>query len=369
MKRLLLTFLVIQITFSVCSQQITFSNEVKNSTDENVRQIAEAWEKYIQKLLQQPDSAAMLYWNSIENKENNLHTDMIRFNVPSGFYYRTGKIFTYNIKPSKNNDFYEINSLSLIKKDNEITDLLACFKVCAAKENDEFKLYNYFYTIKNFINHYSVDGIEYYYPKHYAFDKEKAQQSSDFLKNMHKKYNIAQKRPIFYIVANSFDECNELIGFNYTIMSSTNTNAGLFRIPNILVAPKVNHIHELTHSIFDLVFNSSKLIAEGIATYYGGNAGIQLPELKKNFRQYIAENPETDLSDFDSYYQLLEDGSNPVYAVGALIIELSMKNGGEQAVLRLFEYSDDNIYDMFTNEFGVKRDEVHNFILKLAHDE
>ncbi|MDR2125225.1 MAG: hypothetical protein LBP63_00150 [Prevotellaceae bacterium] len=369
MKRLLLIFLSILFTFTAFSQQVSFSNEIKNTEDENVKQIAEIWEKYIQKCWQQPDSAAMLYWNSIENRENNLHADIIRFNFPDCFYYRTGKVFTYNIKPSRNNDFYEINSMSLIKKDNEITDVLACFRVCAAKENNEFKLYNYFYTIKDNLNSYLVDGIEYYYPKYYEFDKEKAQQSSDFLQNMHNKYNIAQKQPIIYIVSNSLDECNELIGFNYTVMSNTNKNAGSFRFPNILIAAKVNHIHELTHSIFDIVFNSSTLMSEGIATYYGGNAGIQLPELKKNFKQYVAANTETDLSDFNAYYKLLEDGSNPVYTVGALIIEHSMKNGGEQAVVRLLKYSDDNIYDLFLNEFGIKREEVHNFILQLVHDE
>jgi uncharacterized protein YciU (UPF0263 family) len=354
-------------TFIAFSQQITFSNDIKNTKDENVKQIASLWEKYIQKLLIQPDSASIMYWNYTEN---NLHADIIRFNFGNDFYYRVGKVFTYNIKLSTNKDFYEINSLSLIKSGNEINDVLACFRVCAAKENDEFKLYNYFYTIKNNLNLYLVDGIEYYYPDNYIFDKEKAQQSADFLKKTYIKYNIPQKQPINYIVANSLDECNELIGFHYTVVSNTNANAGTFRYPNILIATKVNHIHELVHSIFDIEFNASTLITEGIATYYGGNAGILLPELKQNFIQYIAKNPELDLSNFYSYPDyLLYDGTNPYYTVGALIIKSAMKNGGEQAVLRLFKYNDNNIYDLFLNEFGIKRNEVHNFILKLVHDD
>ncbi|MDR1553181.1 MAG: hypothetical protein LBS69_06945 [Prevotellaceae bacterium] len=367
MKLLLLTFLAILLTFTAFSQQVTFSKDIQNSIDENVKQIAEVWEKYIQKYQQRADSAVILYWNSAEN---NLKNGDIIGNNQGNIYYRMCKVFTYNIKPGTNKDFYEINCLSLLKPNDEINDVCAVFRVCAAKENDEFKLYNYFYTTKDSLNTYSVDGIEYYYPCNFVFDKEKAQQASEFLKNARKKYNLPQKQSVVYVVANSVDECNELTGFHYTVASNPNPNAGAFRFPNILVAAKVDHIHELTHSIFDISFiNSSTLSAEGIATYYGGNAGIPFADLKPNFLQYITEHPDVDLSDFYSYNEILQNGTNPFYFVGALIIDYSMKNGGEQAVLRLFEYNNDKIYDLFLNEFGVKRDEVHNFILKLAHDE
>jgi uncharacterized protein YciU (UPF0263 family) len=362
MKRLLLIFSVIQIAFTAFSQQVTFINDIKNSQDEDVKQIAGIWEKYIQQYQQQTDSAAILYWNYAEN---NLKNGDIIGNNGGNLYYRMCKVFTYNIKLSTNKDFYEINCLSLLKQNDEITDVLACFRVCAAKENGEFKLYNYFYTIKNSLNSYSVDGIEYYYPCNFVFDREKANQSSEFLKTTRKKYNLPQKRPIVYIVANSVDECNELTGFHYTIASNPNPNAGAFRFPNILIAAKIDHFHEITHSIFGL--NSSDVLSEGIATYYGGNAGIPFVDLKPYFLQYIAGHPDIDLSDFDSYYDLLPDGTNPFYFVGALIIEYALKNGGEQKVLKIFEYKDVN--EMFLNEFNIKREDIHNFILKLVNDE
>ena len=365
MKHLLSIFLFLCFT-AAFAQQITFSSEVKNSTDENVKQIAEVWEKYIQKFQQNPDTAAILYWNTVENKQGE---DIIRYNF-SGFYYRI-KVFTYNIKPSTNKDFYEINSLSLIKNESDINDVVAVFRVCAAKENGEFKLYNYFYTIKDRLNNYSVDGIEYYYPCDYIFDKGKAQQSSVFLKNTLEKYNFEQQRKINYIVANSLDECNQLIGFHYTVVSSSNAIAGAFRYPNTLISTNVSHFHELTHSIFNIQFsNAPMILIEGIPTYYGGNTGIDFNDLKITFKKYFTENSQIDLSDFKTLYKsnLLPDGTNPYYIVGALLIDYALKNGGEQAVLRLFEYTDENINEMFSNEFNIKREDIHNFILQLFSD-
>ncbi|MDR1983705.1 MAG: hypothetical protein LBQ28_02630 [Prevotellaceae bacterium] len=369
MKKLLSIFVFLQFTFTTSSQQITFSSEIKNSTDENVRQIAAVWEKYVNKIVQQSDSAAILYWNTKEEYIGN--KDIIRYDFGDGLYYRVDQ-FVYNIKPSTNKDFYEINCLSLNKSADNINDILACFRICAKKENGEFKLYNYFYTIKDNINKHSVDGIDYYYPHNYKFDYKKAQQASDFLKNIRQKYNLQSEQNVVFIVANSLDECNELIGFHYTVVSTTIENAGYAMFPrvNILLSSTITHYHELIHSIFSYSFKDiSSLLSEGIATYYGGNAGIQLPELKKNFRQYIAENVEIDLSNLNSINKLLSNGTNPYYIIGALIIDHALKNGGEQAVLRLFEYSDDNIYDMFTNKFGIKREDIHNFILKLLNDE
>ncbi|MDR3227015.1 MAG: hypothetical protein LBT56_05030 [Prevotellaceae bacterium] len=56
------------------------------------------------------------------------------------------------------------------------------------------------------------------------------------------------------------------------------------------------------------------------------------------------------------------------YIVGALIIEYALKNGGEQSVLKLLEHTDNNIYDLFLNEFGINRNEIHDFMLKLISD-
>jgi hypothetical protein len=347
---------------------IVVSPDVENSADENVKQISELWKNYIKKVQTKPDSAKIAYWNSEEITSK--FEDIVNFHLGSGesegVYYRFCQNNVYNIKQSTNKDFYEINCIATMPKSEKSSDVFAIYRVCAAKENGEFKLYNYFHTIKNNLLHFHADGIECYYPCNFKFDENKAKESAEFLKNIRKSYNLPQTQPVIYIAANSLDECNELIGFHFTLGSSPFANAGAFRFPNILLAAKVNHIHELTHSVFDEIFKNHSILREGISTYYGGNSGVEFAELKKRIKDYFAKNPEINLSDFNSYYKVLADGTNPFYTIGALIIEHALKIGGEQKVLQLSKYQ--NLEDLFLSEFGIKKEDIHTFLLKLMRN-
>jgi hypothetical protein len=367
MRKLLFIVSLYFLAFAGFSQQVVFSDNVKNSQDENINQISVLWQNYIYKIQTQADSAKILYWNSAEI--NSKFEDIVRFNWGGGndgVYYRFTETYVYNIKPSTNKDFYEINCISIMKQNEKASDIFAVYRVCATKEKNEFKLYNYFYTIQNTLQHFHTNEIEYFYPCNFKFDENKAKKSAEFLKNIRKQYNLPQTRPVIYIVANSIDECNELLGFHFSIVSSPFANAGTFRYPNIVIAAKIDHKHELIHSVFDDIFqNVHSILREGIATYYGGNSDVPFSDLKRRIIEDFAKNSEINLSDFDSYNKILSDGTNPIYTVGALIIEYALKIGGEQKVLQLAEYT--NMDDLFLNEFSVKKENIHSFLLQLIN--
>ena len=170
--------------------------------------------------------------------------------------------------------------------------------------------------------------------------------------------------PITYIVANSIDECNFILGFPYTKLRNEAKYAGMTIYPNILISCHPNHLHELTHSLFTPLYqNTPRLFHEGIATYYGGSASKDFKENVELLKIYLLEHPNINLADFDSYDVLLKDGTNPFYTVGALIIEHALKTGGADKVLKLFQYT--TINEAFEKVFNVPSTEIHKYIHNL----
>jgi len=134
--------------------------------------------------------------------------------------------------------------------------------------------------------------------------------------------------------------------------------------PNLLLSCRPNHLHELIHALFIPLYpNASPLFHEGIATYYGGSSQKNYKEQFELLKKYLQENPNTDLADFNSYNELINDQTNPFYTVGALLIEQALKTGGAEKALELFQYSSTD--EAFENVFNVTSSEIHQYIKNL----
>ena len=365
---LIVSFLLIPTI--LCGQKISFSSEVKNSPNREIIQIREFWESYI-KDISISNSATRhnvfaKYWNKEELDLG--FTDIINDELP---VYSLGKLIVLSID-NKNNGYYNIKNKVVNNSNKEPGTTYAIFNICIKKESSGYKLYNYFNLNKASLSHSRFGEIDYYYPKNFAFNSSKATETADFYTKISSIYSGNIKKNLTYIVANNFNEANNLIGFDQSIVTSSAPYAG-FSIKNqgIILSCRIDHLHEIVHAVFFSRFpNTPALFNEGIATYYGGTGGFSLPSLIRQFKEFIKNDPVANLSDLNNLDQIKENGTNNFYILGALLIDYTIKIGGPQKVINLFDYStnkhlsSDDPWPAIEIELGIKKDQFDTFIKK-----
>lgn len=361
--RRLLCFLLLIINISVYGQKITFSAEVLNSTDKDVKEIAALWKNYFESYSLKNDTTVVNYWNDEEIKSGS--NDIIKFLTGTQPIYKFGNHLTFNIR-KLDDKFYEINTIMELGDGNQ-KRMYAIYRVCAKKNNGKYEFYNDFYCNKQLLKSIRIGRINYYYPYSYPMDNKNMKYAKETVlkfENIQKYYRIETNTPITYILANSIDECDEIIGLPYTMISSYSKYAGLTIYPNTLLSCRPNHLHELIHGLFIPLYpNAPSLFHEGIATYYGGTCGEEFDFHVKQLQAIINSKPDSDLSNFDNWDKIIEDKTNPFYTIGAVFIDYAIKIGGAEKVLALFKYPNTNegIYAAINSELGIKKDKINSF--------
>ncbi len=350
-------------------QKISFSQELLSTNDPEIIAIREFWKVYVDECVRNKDSAFKKYWNPIELEQG--YTDIAMDELP---IYTLGELVTFEIKKGIDG-FYRIRSKVLPLNPND-KSLYAIFNIYAKKSESVYKLYNQFFVTKSKLKYFQSGNIDYYYPGNYNFINKKAKETADVYSTISVLYGNTKKSKITYIIGNTFNEANSFVGFDSSIISSTSPYAGYsIRNQNIILSCRENHLHEIVHALFIPLFpKAPALFQEGIATYYGGTAGqsysINLEQLKK----MIHNNPDIDLSKINDLNNVLENGSNYFYTIGAIFIDNALKIGGTKKVLALFQDSvsdPSNWEDPFLaikKEFGIERKQIDSFLKKYIRD-
>jgi len=366
MKRIFISILFI-IPLSVWGQKITFSYDIQDTKDSSIIQVRDLWQAYVTNCQKGFDKSSFNYWNKYETDQG--FTDIVKaaISLPSYLY---GDLEVFDIKKA-DNDYYRIRNIWSMG-DTISKSYLAIFNVFAKKTNSVYRLYNNFYIVKPKLQHYQVDNFYYYYPSTYSFNNQKANQMAEFYSKISSMYGNTDKRKVIYIIGNSLDEANNIIGFDYTIMSSSFPDAAYtIKGQNIILATREDKMHEIIHSIFMPMFpEGNSLFQEGIATYYGGSAGQNYSLLVDQLREMIINNPDIDLSKFDDLDKVLDNGTNYFYTIGAIFIDYALKNGGTKKVKALFQYPianpnpSDNAISAIKKELGIEKNQIDSFLKK-----
>ncbi|MGD0756566.1 MAG: hypothetical protein ABR927_16060, partial [Bacteroidales bacterium] len=92
--------------------------------------------------------------------------------------------------------------------------------------------------------------------------------------------------------------------------------------------------------------------------------------LIKQLGNMINNNPEIDLSKFDDLFNVLDNGTNYFYTIGAIFIDYAFKIGGTNKVLALFQYPDstDNAISAIERELGIKKNQIDSFLKKYVQN-
>ena len=88
----------------------------------------------------------------------------------------------------------------------------------------------------------------------------------------------------------------------------------------------------------------------------------------------IKTNPDINFSKIDDLYNVLDNGSNYFYTIGAIFIDNALKIGRPKKVLALFQdsVSDPSNWEdplpAIKKEFGIKKDQIDSFLKKYIND-
>lgn len=343
----LITLCALLFCLEVNAQRLTLSSELGYFTsDENIPAISRVWTEYIQSLDLAADTSR--FWmDGSRDIHINLHKD--------------GFLNTYNIR-KLTDTIYEINTIAYYPASVIKGGLVnAIYKVCAAQTESGWRLMNYFDVVKNQYKQYSIGSIDFCIGNGVFVDRKRMQASARFAERFINRYNLDKNNRITYVSSASIDESSAMIGLVYTPIRSYKQYAGR-TINNIVLSTRLDHIHEVVHAIMlPLYPNAPLFLHEGIASYYGGLSGLDYKDVKSRAKVAI-DNENVDLNDKDTMAILLENDISLSNVMAAAIIEHTLQQGGESAVLQLFKaINNDQIFELL----GVTNDQRAHFIRRL----
>lgn len=361
MKKILFLILI-TISTGTFGQKISFSNQIVNSTDENIVAIREQWKSYltdcVKSYITKNEELLHKYWNDsdVQKQYYSIAMQQISDKIPTCFY---GEMVTYDIT-KLDNEYYRIKTLALLS-DSISKGVAANFTQFAKVDNEKVKFQSYLEFEEPNLNSYTTKHIKYFYPKDFQFDKSEAETAEKLYSQLLNDFDVDTNTKITYIVANSLDESNKLIGFDYSIRSSTSKDAGYYiQNSNIMFSSQIAHLHELVHSVVQTKYpNASQLFHEGIATYLGGTNGQEFSFHLKMLKEITNNQEKIDFSNFNNWNKIVDDKTNPFYTIGAIIIDYAYKMGGQEKVEALFK-STGEINNTLKNELQIEN--IDSFI-------
>ena len=357
--------MLILIPLSIFGQGITFSSEILNTKDPQIKAVRDLWKSYVSNSKNVDKKPSLEYWNKAEIDQGFTDIIMKAISIP----YFAGMLIVKDIK-KVDNDYYRIHNVWFLRDSTYMFN----FNVYAKKEINGYRLFNSFFVLKPKLLHFQTANFDFYYSHNFSFNSQKAKQSAEFYSKISSLYGNTDKRKIIYIVGTNLDEANSIIGVDHSLISSSNPYAGnTINCQNFMIlSGREDHFHEIVHSVLIPMFpNSHKLFHEGIATYYGGNVNRKLSDFIEELKEIIKNKPDVDLSNFEDIDKILNDGKfNNFYFMGAIFIDYALKTGGSEKVLALLRYTindQDSFQDAksaIQQELGIEKNQIDNFIKK-----
>jgi len=359
--------LLFSLSILTSGQKISFNLQILSSTDSEIIAVRDYWQTYLNDYvnnhLTKTENISKKYWNDIELEQG--FTDIANDEFS---FVSVGELLTFDITKEENG-FYRIRCMVMIIT-SSINNVFSIYDIYIKKQDSGYKLYNHFFFIKPKLQSFQAGRINFYYPSNYNFSIEKAKQMADDYSKFSIIYGNTENRKVTYIIGNTFAEANSYIGFDFSILSSGYPKAGYYLTQqNIILSHREDHLHEIIHAVIDPMYcDKSLLFREGIATFYGGSVGLNYSKLIDQLKDLVKKDPNIDLSKFDDFDKILDNGSNHFYTIGAIFIDYALKNDGPQKVIKLFQYSglnyntSEGAKSAIEQELGIKKDQINSFL-------
>ncbi|MCW9708319.1 hypothetical protein [Fodinibius salsisoli] len=332
-----------------------------DTTDAEVQAVFKLWQKH---LSNHPDQIYdNPYWS--EQQKEKWHDYDISRRWTYGYELANGMNLhdAFGLKPrvlsiEKRDSVYAIKTLyapSNLKNSQEIYSIQRVF---AGRENGEWKLFSVLPILTEKWKRKQVGDIQYIYPPNHKFDKNEAQDSANFVKELANKFEITLSEPINYYLAQNFVEMAKISGLNYAW--DGNDGRGYPKNNQVFVGTgSESYPHELVHTIFK-DYELDPFVDEGLATYYGDIGQKSFDQLVQSIAQKITSNKSLTLSKVLTGQRI---SSKIYYVSGAVLIKAAEEKGGPEAVKKFLKKasSEEGIHQAMNQVLGVSKDEANSF--------
>ena len=217
-----------------------------------------------------------------------------------------------------------------------------------------------------------VGDVSYFIHPNHTFDIEEGTKMNAYNQQIAEMYDIP---PIAfsYFVANNGLDLLPMMGLDFFDRSYQAVQSGGMSDPynDILYAGNNSsyYPHELIHLYNHRIGRgrSHRWLDEGIAALLGGSTGYEIEWHWQKLKDYLQENPDTDLEDITSLEGAIPNGeytTDWIYAIGGLLCGQIRDKHGIDTLLSLLENgnSDEDYYQILQDYLGVDRLAMDQFI-------
>ena len=209
-----------------------------------------------------------------------------------------------------------------------------------------------------------VGDITYHYPAYHQFDKKKAKQLEDLIKQLQTDWGLAPIN-IRYYFADTKEELEHLRGFDFTVaMGNRDKPSGMSDdVDNIVYCGGwgENYFHEVVHVYLNQHYPQSPL-REGLAVLYGGSMGHDVQWHIKRLNAYLQQHKEIDLSNPDAFYYM-DNYTNPYSTICGMLCLAAYSKDGIAGLKRVMAYT--SMDELFEKEYSVGKSGWDVFLRKM----
>jgi hypothetical protein len=258
----------------------------------------------------------------------------------------------------KHDSLYAIQTLYAPDNLENWQEIYSIQRVYAGLENGQWKLNSALPILTKNWNRVAIGNLIYVYPPTYQFDRNKAQDSAQFVESLQKEFNLSGKEPITYYLGRNYDEMAKISGLDYAW--DGNDGRGYPKNRQVFVGTgSESYPHELVHAVFN-DFELHSMISEGLATFYGGIGQTSFEELVKK----VAEEVEADSTlTFDKAISGRQISAQNFYVGGAILLKAADDKGGVEAMIEFLNMSSskEGIYEALEKVLSVTKEQANEF--------
>lgn len=328
MYKLSFLFLIFSI---FCKSQTSSIEYTYNFLDQKTIPVYKFWKQYVEYRATNNE----LYKSMWKEDEQDLIISA------SGFNPNLYEMFTKNkllyIKELPDNKF-EVSSMFYWIQDEDNVNLIAIVKYLISKSDDKYYFENYLdYSTKDWKNK-SVGFIQYYYPKEYRFNLNKAKKANKIIRNLNKLFDLKETK-ISYYIAEDCDKQLDKLGITNLATTGLMDQCGYFdKENNILLSTFYageNYRHEIIHLINKKFPKAHYLLLTGLSVYHNdenANLGRSMKNLMKDFSEYADQNKDYKFA-FTGTFPKINNKSGTEYLIGFMLIDKILEVGGKDLLI------------------------------------
>lgn len=332
-----------------------------DTTKKEVKEVAGLWANYLNST---PDSLYdNPYWNNAEKvkyKNFDFSTPYL-YQVPSRLLLSSYKPTILSIE--KEGAYYGIRTLFSAE------DLEGAYresnpwcitKLYAAKEDGEWRLKNALPVITEKWDRKTIGKITFIYPPQHQFNNALAIKANQFCKELSEEFKFPEWKPFEFYITESGDEMGRLLNFDFYSAGYTTGIGDNDKRVLLSGMGSEYYPHEFVHLVVPK-FDRHGLIAEGFATWKGGQGGQTFEESAELLANELAKNDTVTFADILNKNWGWQYAS--FYTTGAVFCKAAYDKGGITLVKKLLEAPNDDkkLVESICSVFEIKERDINAF--------